>query len=73
MSSDPPYRDGWVKHEKLVLTQMAELREATHELTLLVYKLESDIARLQVKASLLGAIAGALPLLLGVLWFFISR
>lgn len=64
-----PLGNGWSAYERLVLTQIAELKEEVAELKRedlvaideKIVLLRIDVAQLKIRAGMWGALAGAVP------------
>ncbi len=58
-----PIDNGWPEYKRLVLEEIRELKEDIKLLTVEQIKTRVEIERLKIKASLWGAAAGAVPVL----------
>ena len=61
------HENGWPKHEVHVLAELARLSTATDRLTGALFRFESRIAKLEVRAGIWGALGGAIPLAIALL------
>jgi hypothetical protein len=59
--------NGWEKYQKQVLNELEDLNNDLRALTKSVIDLRVEMAGLQVKAGMWGAIAGGIPALVAVL------
>lgn len=60
--------EGWGEYRKLVLAQLEKLEGAANRHEADVAELRVEVAMLKVKAGLWGALAGAIPGAIAILW-----
>lgn len=54
-------QDNWNQYEKLVMNKLSELTIKQEKMAEEVHLIRQDIIRLQVRAGMMGALAGVLP------------
>ena len=65
--------DGWSKYEKMVIDKLDEHGNKFHEIESKLTQIQVDIATLKVKASVWGGLAGLVPVVLGLVLFFVTQ
>ena len=70
-TSDPT--NGWIEYKKLILSDLKELNDDYKGLRGEIAALREDVAGLKVKSGIWGAIAGVIPVAIGLLILFFSR
>ena len=58
--------NGWKAHSQLVMSKLDDLHTVTKELTHEVQAVRVEVAVLKVKAGIWGAVAGAIPVIIGL-------
>ena len=74
-TSDPTLEptNGWIEYKKLILSDLKELNDDYKGLRGEIAALREDVAGLKVKSGIWGAIAGVIPVAIGLLILFFSR
>jgi len=62
--------DTWIEYRKLVLSELERLNIKVMEIDQNLNSTKTDIAMLQIKAGLWGAISGVIPGLIAALFFY---
>ena len=65
--------DGWSKYEKMVIDKLDEHGNKFNEIESKLTQIQVDIATLKVKAGIWGGIAGLVPVVLGLVLFFVTQ
>ena len=65
--------DGWSKYEKMVIDKLDEHGNKFNEIESKLTQIQVDIATLKVKASVWGGLAGLVPVVLGLVLFFVTQ
>ena len=65
--------DGWSKYEKMVIDKLDEHNNKFNDIECKLTQIQVDIATLKVKASVWGGIAGLVPVVLGLVLFFVTQ
>tara|TARA_B100000508_G_C11265430_1_gene183081 strand:+ start:253 stop:483 length:231 start_codon:yes stop_codon:yes gene_type:complete len=65
--------DGWSKYEKMVIDKLDEHNNKFNDIESKLTQIQVDIATLKVKASVWGGIAGLVPVVLGLVLFFVTQ
>ena len=65
--------DGWSKYEKMVIDKLDEHNNKFNEIESKLTQIQVDIATLKVKAGIWGGIAGLVPVVLGLVLFFVTQ
>lgn len=74
MGKRKPINNGWDKHAKLVLSELERLNQNHYHLTTTVQNIRIDIAMLNVKAGMWGALGGILAAIgAGVVYLLSTR
>jgi len=67
-----PEGNGWPEYRREVMASIHQLREDVRQLDGKVDGVRIDVAGLKIKASLWGALAGAVPAGIAIVWHFLS-
>ena len=65
--------DGWSKYEKMVIDKLDEHGNKFNEIESKLTQIQVDIATLIVKASVWCGLAGLVPVVLGLVLFFVTQ
>ena len=65
--------DSWSKYEKMVIDKLDEHGNKFNEIESKLTQIQVDIATLKVKAGIWGGIAGLVPVVLGLVLFFVTQ
>ena len=65
--------DGWSKYEKMVIDKLDEHNNKFNDIESKLTQIQVDIATLKVKASVWGGLAGLVPVVLGLVLFFVTQ
>ena len=65
--------DSWSKYEKMVIDKLDEHGNKFNEIESKLTQIQVDIATLKVKASVWGGLAGLVPVVLGLVLFFLTQ
>lgn len=68
----PQQPNGWASYQELVLYRLNDMSRRLDLLTTSMTRMETEVTSLKVRAGLWGAIAGAIPALLGALLLFLK-
>ena len=72
MENAPGSSNGWPEYRREVMERLQSLREDVKALDGKVDEVRLDMAGLKVKASVWGAIAGAIPAAVAIAWHYLS-
>ena len=64
--------DGWKEYQVYILEELKRLSECYNKLDARLIKVGNAIAGLKVKAGVWGLIAGAIPVLIGIILFLLK-
>jgi len=65
--------DGWSKYEKMVIDKLDDHGNKFSEIESKLTQIQVDIATLKIKAGIWGGIAGLVPVVLGLVLFFVTQ
>ena len=65
--------NGWDQYQKLVMDKLSEHDEKFGSIDSKLTQIQVDIATLKVKAGVWGGIAGLVPVVLGIVLFFVTQ
>ena len=65
--------NGWNQYQKLVMDKLDEHDEKFTNIESKLTQIQVDIATLKVKAGVWGGIAGLVPVVLGIVLFFVTQ
>ena len=65
--------DGWSKYEKMVIDKLDDHGNKFSEIENKLTQIQVDIATLKVKAGIWGGVAGLVPVVLGLVLFFVTQ
>ena len=65
--------NGWAQYQKLVMEKLDDHDDKFSNIDNKLTQIQVDIATLKVKAGVWGGIAGLVPVVLGMVLFFISK
>ena len=65
--------NGWAKYQKLVMEKLDDHDDKFSNIDNKLTQIQVDIATLKVKAGVWGGIAGLVPVVLGLVLFYVSK